>query len=159
MAIDLDSTFARAHAGRGEARLELRGPAEALGDYKKAVEWDPDYFRGLLEYGRLHAKKGMHQEAIMWYKRASEEKPYDRKLYEYWDEALAEIAKDGTALIGLIEDRRTAELARARAFARAGSCEEAEEWFDSAATLADRWSGAFVESNGARPSEQSGDGI
>ena len=154
-AMETDPTFARAHAGRGRTHRVRNQLAAAFEHYEEAVKGG----LGLVEYGLLHAETGKHQEAIEWYRRATEEDPYDSEAYKYWDKALAEISKYETELSEFVDERHAAELARAKASERAGSCELAEDLYDSAAALADWYNGLVGESTREGPSEHSSDDI
>lgn len=159
-AIRLDQDSVRAYAGRGQVRY-LQGDKDgAVDDFKIVVELDPSYYRGIVRYGWLLSEAGEYSEAIKWYKRATEVDPYESDAYDYWTNTLNTLKKlsdDGAALtedqqlavalrhlqLELRSDRISAEIARSHAFAKAGSCEKAEELNDSAEGLRDRWSNSI----------------
>ena len=145
-AIKRDPEYVRAYAGRGHVRVLQDDIEGATADFKTVVDLDPTYLRGLIGYARLLDDAEEYRDAVEWYKRATEENPYNSEAYQDWTEALDRLFEAEGTVTGLVDERQAAEIARAAAFARAGNCEEAEQWKKSAAALGDRWRFPSVKS-------------
>jgi len=103
-ALDLDPRLAEAHASMGFINLDLEfNVKSAEGEFKRALELDPEYPVAHYWYGRLLNMRGRFDEAIVHLKRSIELDPTVPTTYENlgasymfsgrYDEAIAELKK------------------------------------------------------------------
>jgi serine/threonine protein kinase/Tfp pilus assembly protein PilF len=103
-ALDLDPRLADGHASLGHINLDLEfNVKSAEGEFKRALELDPDYPVAHYWYGRLMNMRGRFDEAIVHLKRSLELDPTVPTIYENlgasyyfsgrYDEAVVEIKK------------------------------------------------------------------
>ena len=103
-ALDLDPRLAEAHASLGFINLDLEfNVKSAEGEFKRALELDPEYPVAHYWYGRLMNMRGRFDEAIVHLKRSIELDPTVPMTYENlacsyaysgrYDEAIAELKK------------------------------------------------------------------
>jgi serine/threonine protein kinase/tetratricopeptide (TPR) repeat protein len=103
-ALDLDPLLAEAHASMGHINLDLEfNVKSAEGEFKRALELDPEYPVAHYWYGRLMNMRGRLDEAIVHLKRSIELDPTVAATYQNlctsyaffgrYDEAIAEIKK------------------------------------------------------------------
>jgi len=80
-AIKLDSTFYKAHYGKGLAYYRLRQYNDAIKAYQQAAKHNPSYVNSYIEMGRIYDRLGQDDYAISAYKSAVENDPTSAKAY------------------------------------------------------------------------------
>jgi tetratricopeptide (TPR) repeat protein len=79
--LKVDSTFAKAHYGRGLALKGLRRPQEAIKAYQTAIRLDPADDAAYFALGKIYSDLEQHDNAISVYQKAIEREPNSYKAY------------------------------------------------------------------------------
>ncbi len=80
-AISLDSTFVRAHYGKGLTLKKQRKYKEALAAFQAAIDNDPAYSSAYLALGKTYNQLSQPDEAIAVYNQAIQYDPKDAKMH------------------------------------------------------------------------------
>ena len=81
MAISLDSTFSKAHYGKGLTLKRMRQYPEAIAAYSAAIRHDPMYSDAFVELGKIYSEIDKPDKAIQTFQKALEKDPSAKKAY------------------------------------------------------------------------------
>ena len=129
--LGIEPDCAQAHVNLGNAFVALDRLDDAVGQFSKAYEIQPDP-RGCAHVGQLLAGKGRTEEAIAWYRQGLKRKPDDLYLHEGLGLLLADHGRPAEAephLRAVLEaepDHVQVRYVRAGALARQGRRREAD---------------------------------
>jgi tetratricopeptide (TPR) repeat protein len=118
---------------RGQAKEQLRKPAEALRDYQAALNSHPDFSPALADAAQLLSAAGAHKEAVMLMERAVEVEPanqaYRYALAHIYERAgLKDKARQASAdVLKNMPGAREAQLYNAWSLLRAGRASEVQK--------------------------------
>lgn len=80
-ALELDSTFSKAHYMKGLTLKKLRKYNEAIAAYQAAIRHDPTYDEAYFALGKIYSAIGKVDDAIATYQKAVENNPTSYKAY------------------------------------------------------------------------------
>jgi tetratricopeptide (TPR) repeat protein len=140
-AIEIDSHFSRAYAGRAQIYNDWEQYQKALSESELAIKFDPNYAWGFNCRGTANARMGNYQKAVPDYTRAIELDPHNAAYYRnrswanYWLKDYPQSVTDANKAIEIDPKLANAYFHRGRSLAAVNNYQEAMNDFDKAITL------------------------
>ncbi len=139
--LETDSTFFRAHYGKGLALRKLQRPTEAISALKASLRHAPNYAIAYFALGNVYSDLEKYHEAIAVYNQALQQDPklanayYHRGLVHQKLRQPKEAISSFRAAIAIDPNLETAHHALGLALAEKGELQEAVECFQRAARI------------------------
>lgn len=93
-AISLDSTFYKAHYGKGLTLKRMRRYDEAAAAYQAAIRHSPTYSEAYIALGKIYSETGKPDKAIQTYQQAIQNDPSEAKAYYELGAVYLDVKKD-----------------------------------------------------------------